>query len=110
MARIQGDLPFVMSQHGAYKKGKKGETRIVARTIYGNTYANPVTYSSKDPTANQLAAQERFSSAWKKVSADAKNPEKVEEWRAIAEASNGKFKTWRGAAFASYYAENSNLE
>ena len=30
------------------------------------------------------------------------------EWQAVAEASNGKYKTARGAAFAAYYAEAGN--
>lgn len=105
MARINGDLPFVFTQHGSYKKGKKGDTRIVTRTIYGNTYANPVTYSNMPPTAPQLAVQSRFAEATQMASADMKDPEKKAEWKAIADASNGKWKTARGAAFASYYAQ-----
>jgi hypothetical protein len=34
--------------------------------------------------------------------------DKKAEWEAIAEASNGKYKTARGAAFAAYYAEIGN--
>ena len=105
MARIQGDMPFVMSQHGAYKKGKKGDTRIVVRTIYGNSYANPVTYSDKDPTPAQLAAQQRFAEASIKASIDMADPAKKEEWQAIADASHGRYKTARGAAFTNYYNE-----
>lgn len=110
MARIQGDMPFVMSQHGAYKRGKKGDTRIVVRTIYGNSYANPVTYSDKPATAAQLAVQERFATAQTQASADMLDPEKKSEWKAIADASNGKWKTARGAAFASYYNKTSGIE
>ena len=106
MARIQGDAPFVMSQHGAYKRGHKGDTRIVVRTIYGNSYANPVTYSDLPPTAAQTAAMARFKSASQKAAADMADPEKKEEWKAIAVASHGKIKTARGAAFQHYY----NLE
>ena len=110
MARINGDLPFVFSQHGSYKKGKKGETRIVTRTIYGNTYANPVTYSDKEPTAAQLAVQSRFAEASSQASADMLDPEKKAEWTAIADASKGKWKTARGAAFASYYAAGADFD
>lgn len=102
MARIQGEMPFVMSQHGSYKKGHKGDTRIVTRTIYGNTYANPVTYSDKEPTAAQIAAQAAFADAASKAAADMADPEKKAEWQAVADASHGKYKTARGAAFASY--------
>lgn len=107
MARIQGDMPFVMSQHGAYKKGHKGDTRIVVRTIYGNTYANPVTYSDKEPSAAQTAAMARFKSAAQRAAADMADPEKKMEWQAIADASHGKIKTARGAAFQSYYNQES---
>lgn len=110
MARIQGDMPFVMSQHGAYKRGKKGDTRIVVRTIYGNSYANPVTYSDKPATAAQLAVQERFATAQAQASADMLDPDKKAEWKAIADASNGRYKTARGAAFANYYNKASGVE
>jgi hypothetical protein len=110
MARINGDLPFVFSQHGSYKKGKKGDTRIVTRTVYGNTYANPVTYSLKEPTAAQLAVQSRFAEASDKASKDMLDPEKKAEWKAVADASNGKWKTARGAAFASYYAAGADFD
>lgn len=107
MARIQGDMPFVMSQHGAYKRGHKGDTRIVVRTIYGNSYANPVTYSDADPTPAQLMAQSRFANATQLANADMQNPTKKAEWQAVADASHGKYKTARGAAFASYYNQES---
>lgn len=110
MARIQGDMPFVMSQHGAYKRGKKGDTRIVVRTIYGNSYANPVTYSDKPATAAQLAVQERFATAQAQASADMLDPEKKAEWKAVADASNGRFKTARGAAFANYYNKAGGID
>lgn len=104
MARIEGELPLVLSQHGSWRKGKKGDTRMVARHIYGNTYANPVTYSDKPPTALQIQLQSRFATAAAQAAADMKDPEKYAEWKAIADASHGKWKTARGAAFASYYA------
>lgn len=103
MARIEGDAPFVVTQHGAYKKGHKGDTRIVVRTIYGNSYASPVTYSDKEPTAAQTEAMARFKSAAQKAAQDMADPEKKAEWQAIADASHGKIKTARGAAFRSYY-------
>lgn len=99
-----------MSQHGAYKRGKKGDTRIVVRTIYGNSYANPVTYSDKPATAAQLAVQERFATAQAQASADMLDPDKKAEWKAIADASNGRYKTARGAAFANYYNKASGVE
>jgi hypothetical protein len=83
---------------------------MVARTVFGNTYANPVTYSNKEPTAAQLAVQSRFAEASDKASKDMLDPEKKAEWKAVAEASNGKWKTARGAAFASYYAAGADFD
>jgi hypothetical protein len=34
------------------------------------------------------------------------DPEKKAEWQAVADASHGKFKTARGAAFAVYYNQD----
>lgn len=102
MARIQGERPYVKYINGAFEKGHRGDTRVVARTVYGNTYANPVTYSSKESTAAQIAAQVAFADAASKAAADMADPEKKAEWQAIADASHGKYKTARGAAFAHY--------
>ena len=38
------------------------------------------------------------------------DPEKKEEWKEVADASSGKWKTPRGAAFASYYNKASGIE
>ncbi|MBO5086566.1 MAG: hypothetical protein J6B65_04935 [Paludibacteraceae bacterium] len=61
--------------------------------------------SKKDPTMAQLAQQERFAQAASKAADDMADIDKKAEWQAIAEASNGKYKTARGAAFAVYYAD-----
>jgi hypothetical protein len=110
MARIQGSFPYVTELNGVFERKHKGDTAIVARTIYGNTVACKVTYSDKPATAAQTMAQERFASAQTKASADMKDPEKKAEWKAIADASHGKFKTARGAAFAHYYANGDELD
>ena len=55
---------------------------------------------------NNLEAQERFASAAAKAAADMADPEKKAEWQAVADASHGKFKTARGAAFAVYYNQD----
>ena len=55
---------------------------------------------------NNLEAQERFASAASKAAADMADPEKKAEWQAVADASHGKFKTARGAAFAVYYNQD----
>ena len=87
-----------------------GDENLVFSKRFGKTYAWEMTPSNLDPTAAQLAARERFSSAATQAAADMSDPEKKEEWQAIADASNGKWKTARGAAFASYYNKASNME
>lgn len=87
-----------------------GSENLVFSKRYGNTYAWEMTPSTKPPTAAQVACQERFSTAATQASADMADPEKKEEWQAVAEASNGKWKTARGAAFASYYNKASGIE
>ena len=44
------------------------------------------------------------------ASADMADPEKKTEWKEVAANSNGKYKTPRGAAFASYYNRASGIE
>ena len=40
-----------------------------------------------------------------KPSADMADPDKRAEWQEVADNSNGRYKTARGAALASYYAD-----
>lgn len=62
-------------------------------------------WAELEPTVAQLANRAKFSQASSQASADMADPSKKAEWQDIADASNGKWKTARGAAFASYYAE-----
>ena len=105
MAKFNLAAPF----EGVSGKLDKDDNLVFSQR-YGATHAWEVEHSKKDPTANQLVVRERFSTAATKAATDMKDPEKKEEWQAIADASNGKHKTARGAAFASYYAQNSNIE
>ena len=54
----------------------------------------------------KLALQTRH----RRAAADMADPEKNAEWQAVANASHGKFKTARGAAFAVYYNQGSGME
>ena len=81
------------------------EDELVFSQRYGATYAWEVEPSTKEPTANQLAQQMRFATAASQAAEDMKDPDKKAEWQSVAEASNGKWKTARGAAFASYYSQ-----
>ena len=86
-------------------KGKLDKNeKLVFSKRFGQTYAWEMTPSTKEPTAAQLAVQERFATAASQAAADMSDPDKKAEWQAVADASNGKWKTARGAAFASYYA------
>ena len=105
MAKIEGSYPYVSQLNGVFERKHKGDTAIVARTVYGQTIACKVTYSDKEPTAEQLALRARFATAATQAAADMADPDKRAEWQEIADASHGKYKTARGAAFASYYAD-----
>ena len=87
-----------------------GSENLVFSKRYGNTYAWEYTPSKLEPTAAQIAGRERFATAATQASADMADPEKKEEWQAVADASGGKYKTARGAAFASYYNATSPAE
>ena len=99
MAKFSLYAPF----EGVSGKLDKDDNLVFSQR-YGVTHAWEVEPTKKEPTAAQLAVQSRFAEAAAQASADMKDPEKRAEWQEIAEASNGKWKTARGAAFASYYA------
>lgn len=79
-------------------------------TRYGEQIAVKAEWTLKDPTPAQLAARQRFAEASAKANIDMADPQKKAEWQAIADASNGRFKTARGAAFANYYNEAEDNE
>jgi hypothetical protein len=108
MAKIGGEYPFVNEIRGVFERKKKGDTAIVSRMVYGNIVAAKVTYSDKEPTMGQIALQQRFATAARRASADMEDPDKKAEWKAVAEASHGKYKAARGAAFAAYYTDLGN--
>ena len=87
-----------------------GSENLVFSKRYGATYAWEMTPSTKEPTAAQLVARERFASAATKAAADMADPEKKAEWKEIANNSNGKWKTARGAAFASYRIKENEID
>lgn len=105
MAKIE-TISVVDSISGKFDKNEK----LVFSKRFGKTYAWEMTPSNLDPTVAQLAVRERFAAAATQAAADMADPEKKEEWQAIADASNGKWKTARGAAFASYYNATSPAE
>ena len=105
MAKFNLAAPF----EGVSGKLDKDD-KLVFSQRYGETYAWEVEPSKKAPTAAQLAVQERFATATAQAAADMADPEKKAEWQAVADASGGKYKTARGAAFASYYNATSPAE
>jgi hypothetical protein len=100
MAKIV-PISLIESIHGKLDK----DENFVFSKRYGNTHVWEVEPSTKEPTANQLAQQMRFATAASQAAEDMKDPDKKAEWQSVAEASNGKWKTARGAAFASYYSQ-----
>ena len=105
MAKFNLAAPF----EGDSGKLDKDDSLVFSQR-YGATHAWEMEHSTKPPTAAQTAAQERFAEAASKAAADMADPEKKAEWQAVANASNGKFKTARGAAFAVYYNQGSGME
>ena len=105
MAKFNLSAPF----EGVSGKLDKDDSLVFSQR-YGATHAWEMEHSTKPATAAQTAAQERFVAAASKAAADMADPEKKAEWQEIARTSNGKWKTARGAAFASYYNESSGLD
>ena len=82
-----------------------GTENLVFSKRYGQTYAWEMTPSTKEPTEKQMAARARFATAATQAAADMADPDKRAEWQEVADNSNGRYKTARGAALASYYAD-----
>ena len=105
MAKIE-TISVVDAIKGKLDKNEK----LVFSKRFGTTYAWEMTPSTKEPTAAQLAVRERFATAATQAATDMADPDKKAEWKAISDASAGKWKTARGAAFASYYNKASGIE
>ena len=105
MAKFNLAAPF----EGVSGKLDKDDSLVFSQR-YGATHAWEVEHSKKEPTAAQIAGRERFATAASQAAADMADPEKKAEWQAVADASGGKYKTARGAAFASYYNATSPAE
>ena len=100
MAKFNLAAPF----EGVSGKLDKDDSLVFSQR-YGATHAWEVEPSKKEPTANQLALRARFATAATQAAQDMADPDKRAEWQEVADASHGKYKTARGAAFASYYAD-----
>ena len=100
MAKFNLSAPF----EGVSGKLDKDDNLVFSQR-YGATHAWEVEHSQKDPTPAQLAVRERFATATAQAAADMADPDKKAQWKAVADASAGKYKTPRGAAFASYYSK-----
>ena len=100
MAKFNLAAPF----EGVSGKLDKDDSLVFSQR-YGATYAWEVEPSQKEPTEKQLANRARFATAATQASADMADPDKRAEWQEVANNSNGRYKTARGAALASYYAD-----
>ena len=94
-------ISLIESIHGKLDK----DENFVFSKRYGNTHVWEVEPSQKEPTEKQLANRARFATAATQASADMADPDKRAEWQEVADNSNGRYKTARGAALASYYAD-----
>lgn len=104
MAKIGFDTGGIGSIKGRVN-GKNKRSGYYYKEMYGDIILVQADWKLQDPTPDQLAAQARFAEASTLANADMQNPTKKAEWQAIADSSHGKYKTARGAAFASYYNE-----
>lgn len=100
MAEFYLQAPF----KGVSGKLDKDDSLVFSQR-YGETYAWEVEPSKKEPTEEQMAHRARFATACTQAAADMADPDKRAEWQEVADNSNGRYKTARGAAMASYYAD-----
>ncbi len=93
-------IGLVTAMRGKMNKKQK----LVFSERYGNTHAWEVNHSTYDPTANQLVQRQTFAAAVASANRDLADTAQRQQWEAVARASNGKYKTARGAAIAHYIA------
>ena len=94
-------ISLIDGMSGKLNKSEK----VVFSKRYGNIHAWEVEPSKKEPTEEQMAHRARFATACTQAAADMADPDKRAEWQEVADNSNGRYKTARGAALASYYAD-----
>jgi hypothetical protein len=104
MAKVGFDTGGIDALRGR-TNGKNKRTGYYYKEMYGETILVQADWKLQEPTETQMARRARFATAATQASADMANPTKKAEWQAVADASNGRYKTARGAAFSSYYAD-----
>ena len=109
MAKVGFDTGGIGALRGRVN-GKNKRSGYYYKQMYGDIVLVQADWKLQDPSPAQLSAQAIFAEASTLANADMKNPEKKAEWQAVADASHGKYKTARGAAFASYYNQVSTGE
>lgn len=102
MAKIGFDTGGIGGIKGRVN-GKNKRSGYYYKEMYGETILIQADWKLQDPSPAQLSAQAKFAEASTLANTDMQNPDKKAEWQMVADASNGKYKTARGAAFASYY-------
>ncbi len=93
-------IGVITGMSGKLNKSEK----LVFSNRYDNVHAWEMNNPTGDPTEAQLAHRELFAQTITLVTAEMNDATKKAEWQAVADNSNGKWKTARGAAFASIYA------
>lgn len=87
--------------HGIHGKITK-KCSNVHSVRYGQTFVNSHTPFRGPWSDKQLKAQDDFRKATELAAADMADPDTRAEWELIARQSKGRWKTARGAAFASH--------
>lgn len=104
MAKIGFDTGGINAIKGR-TNGKNKRNGYYYKEMYGETLLVQANWKLQEPTEAQLANRARFATAATQAAADMADPDKRAEWQEVADNSNGKYKTARGAALASYYAD-----
>ena len=94
-------LSLIETMHG--KIAKDDDFFFTER--YGKIYVISLRKNSMPPSEAQLANRKLFKLAYFKVAFDLADPVKKAAWQTLADNSDGKYKTARGIAFASYFAQ-----
>lgn len=97
---------LVLANHLERMSGKVGKNSLNYYTYRNSKQfmyrGNPLA-GTYPPTEAQLTIQAKFKQVTALVLNDLADPQKKKEWEEKARASNGRYTTARGAAFAHYW-------
>ena len=94
-------ISVIESMHGKLAK----DDDFVFTERYGKIYVISFKKSTVAPSEAQQFNRKCFKLAYYKVAFDLADPVKKAAWQTLADLSGGKYKTARGIAFATYFAQ-----